>query len=86
MKNQSASTNGSLHRVPTEYGEVVLNDKTGAYWHLNESASRIVSVLETGGSTEDAVRNLVDAYGIDEAVVRRDIQAVASNLKKLGAL
>lgn len=86
MKNKFASSAGALHRVSTEYGDVVLNEKTGAYWHLNESASRIVSVLESGGSTEDAVRDLVDAYNIDEVTARRDIEAVSDHLQKLGAL
>ncbi|WP_431790831.1 lasso peptide biosynthesis PqqD family chaperone [Kocuria palustris] len=86
MKSKRKVNTTSLHRVPTEYGEVLLNEKTGAYWNLNESASRIVAVLENGGAVEDAVKDLVDTYGIDKNQARHDIEAVEASLQKLGAL
>ncbi|WOF21918.1 lasso peptide biosynthesis PqqD family chaperone [Microbacterium betulae] len=86
MTNTPETRNPSLHRVSTEYGDVILNERTGAYWHLNESASRVVAVLDSGGSVEDAVRDLVDVYEIDEVRARQDIEVISASLQKLGAL
>ncbi|MDN6566435.1 MAG: lasso peptide biosynthesis PqqD family chaperone [Propionibacterium sp.] len=86
MTRRTTSTSTRLHRVSTEYGDVVLNEATGAYWHLNASASRIVAVLESGGTVQDAVADLVATYGIEEGMARRDIEAVAQRLRDLGVL
>ncbi|MEV5326370.1 lasso peptide biosynthesis PqqD family chaperone [Nonomuraea sp. NPDC052634] len=86
MESVSEQRRSALHRVSTEYGDVVLNERTGAYWHLNESASRVLAVLERGGSQDDAVADLVQTYGIDADRARADIEAISGELRRLGAL
>lgn len=75
-----------INRVKTEYGEVVLNEKNGAYWHLNDTAARVLSVIEDGGSLEDAAAELVDTYGIEFDQARNDVEAIRSGLERMGAL
>ena len=73
-------------RVSTEYGDLVLDENTGKYWHLNESATRVLNVFERGGSQEDAVADFVETYGIAPEQARADIETVSAELRKLGLL
>lgn len=76
----------NLSRVDTEYGEIVLNEATGAYWHLNASASRVLGVLQQGGSSDDAISDLVETYGITKPRAADDVHSIQTQLKELGAL
>lgn len=73
-------------RVSTEYGDLVLDESTGKYWHLNESATRVLNVFEHGGSQEDAVADFVETYGIAPERARADIETASAELRKLGLL
>ncbi|MCI2423727.1 lasso peptide biosynthesis PqqD family chaperone [Saccharopolyspora sp. K220] len=78
-------TKGSeISRVSTEYGEVVLNEATGKYWHLNESATLALNVFEHGGSDEDAVAKFIEVYRIDRETAHEDITALRAQLKGMG--
>ncbi|MGO3471652.1 MAG: PqqD family peptide modification chaperone [Brevibacterium aurantiacum] len=46
---------------------------TGAYWHLNESASGVLGVLQQGGTSDDAISGLVETYGIAEPRATDDV-------------
>lgn len=81
---QTSSQN--LSRVNTEYGEIVLNEVTGAYWHLNETASQVLGVLQQGGTSADAISDLVDRYGIADQRATDDVHSIRKQLKELGAL
>lgn len=76
----------NLSRVDTEYGEIVLNEVTGAYWHLNETASRVLGVLQQGGTSDDAVSDLVETYRIDDRRAIEDVHSIRRQLKELGVL
>lgn len=86
MKKRAPLKSPSLHRVTTEYGDVVLNEQTGAYWHLNESAARVLKILTSGGSLDEAADDLVATYGIDHERARQDTEAIRTQLETLGAL
>lgn len=76
----------NLSQVDTEYGEIVLNEVTGAYWHLNETASRVLRVLQQGGTTDDAAADLVETYGINDKRATADVLAISKQLEEMGAL
>lgn len=86
MNRARAKQIHDINRVKTEYGEVVLNEKTGAYWHLNDTAARVLSVIEDGGSLEDAAADLVHSYGIEFEQARSDVETIRSGLERMGAL
>ncbi|MGO1906285.1 MAG: lasso peptide biosynthesis PqqD family chaperone [Brevibacterium aurantiacum] len=73
-------------RVSTEYGEVALDPKNGKYWRLNEVASRILTILEGGGSQEDAIQDLIRNYGIDADRASADVSSICEDFRQRGLL
>lgn len=86
MQRTNKYTRSEVVRVSTEYGDVVLDGNTGKYWHLNESATRVLNVFERGGSQEEAVADFVETYGIAPERARADIETLSAELRKLGLL
>lgn len=83
MNRRGRSRLSNLHRVETEYGVVILNEASGAYWHLNESADVVLSVLERGGNIEEATDALVQRYGIEPDRARADVEDIRGRLDKV---
>ena len=86
MQRTNKYTRSEVLRVNTEYGDLILDENTGKYWHLNESAARVLNVFERGGSREDAVADFVETYGIAPERARVDIETLSAELRKLGLL
>lgn len=86
MQRTNKYTRSEVLRVNTEYGDLVLDQSTGKYWHLNESATRVLNVFDQGGSQEDAVADFVETYGIVPERARVDIETLSAELRKLGLL
>ncbi len=86
MQEANKHTRSEVLRVNTEYGDLVLDENTGKYWHLNESATRVLDVFERGGSQKEAVADFVETYGIAPERARADIEALSVELRKLGLL
>lgn len=86
MQRTNKYTRSEVIRVNTEYGDLVLDENTGKYWHLNESATRVLNVLERNGDQEDVVADFVETYGIDPERARADIETLNTELRKLGLL
>lgn len=86
MQRTNEHTRSEVLRVSTEYGDLVLDENTGKYWHLNESATRVLNVFERGGSQEDAVADFVETYGITPERARADIETLGAELRKAGLL
>ncbi|MCT1874337.1 lasso peptide biosynthesis PqqD family chaperone [Brevibacterium luteolum] len=78
--------NAKVSRVATEYGEVLLDEDTGGYWHINETASLVLRSLEEDHDEAHAAQQLVERYGIDPVRASKDVKAVAKKLAELGAL
>lgn len=76
----------TVKKVETEYGEILLDESSGAYLQLNESASRIYSVLSAGKSAEEAARDLVDHYGINSVQASADARQLEKALRESGLL
>lgn len=72
--------------VSTEYGNVLLDESQGRYWHLNDSALVVARTFIDGGRHEDAVGALVAEFGIDREVAERDVDATHGQLREVGVL
>lgn len=86
MQGADKHIRSGVLRVNTEYGDLVLDENTGKYWHLNESATRVLNVFERGGSQEDAVADFVETYGIAPERARADIETLGAELRESGLL
>lgn len=84
MANHADSEHSGISRVSTDYGDVVLNENTGKYWHLNKSATLALDVFQQGGSDEDAVAKFVEVFQIDSERARSDIAALSGQLRRMG--
>lgn len=76
----------AISHVPTEYGEILLNESSGEYWHLNDSAAMIFKLLRAGSTQEEVVQDLVDAYEIPSDQARTDVASLEIKLKEVGAV
>lgn len=86
MQRTNKYTQSEVRRVSTEYGDLILDENTGKYWHLNESATRVLNFFEQGGSQEDVVADFVETYEIAPERARADIETLSAELRKLGLL
>ena len=67
--------------------ELVILDSAGdRYFGLNPSGVAVWRRVTSRGSVADAERDLVEAYGIDEAAARADVSAVLEHLVSAGLL
>ncbi|KQX64260.1 MULTISPECIES: lasso peptide biosynthesis PqqD family chaperone [unclassified Streptomyces] len=68
----------------TDYGTVLLDERVGAYWELNPTATLVVRTLIDGGEESDAAAALVREFDIDEAQALRDVEALVGQLRSSG--
>lgn len=66
--------------TPADDGLVLLDERTGHYWHLNPTGAL---VLQAESPTE-AARALADRYGIPHAQAVRDVTAIHRALHDAG--
>ncbi|MFD5268945.1 lasso peptide biosynthesis PqqD family chaperone [Streptomyces sp. NPDC058335] len=68
----------------TDYGTVLLDERAGAYWELNPTATLVVGTLMAGGDEADAVTALTNEFDIDLAQARQDVDALVQQLRTSG--
>ncbi|MFF1445317.1 lasso peptide biosynthesis PqqD family chaperone [Streptomyces sp. NPDC058295] len=68
----------------TDYGTVLLDERVGAYWELNPTATLVVRTLIDGGEESEAAAALVREFDIDEAQALRDVEALVGQLRNSG--
>jgi Coenzyme PQQ synthesis protein D (PqqD) len=68
----------------TEYGTVLLAQRSGEYWELNPTGTLVVRTLLEGGDEEDAVDALVAEFDIDRGQAARDVAALTQQLRAGG--
>ncbi len=62
-------------------GEVIALDLKGSrYLAANRTAALLWPKLASGAAVEELVDDLTDAFGIDESVARRDVEAFIAAL------
>ncbi|MGW3147588.1 MULTISPECIES: lasso peptide biosynthesis PqqD family chaperone [Streptomyces] len=64
----------------TDDGTVLLNERTGQYWQLNNTGARVLHGLLDGQEAVGIAAELADRYGIDLQQAERDVTAVIERL------
>jgi hypothetical protein len=70
----------------TDYGAVLLDQKTGRYWQLNPTAALIIDTLLAGGSDDAAARAVASRFDVDEQRVREDIAELLERMTAAGVV
>ena len=65
---------------------VLLNLKTGTYFGLNETGTRIWKLIEEHGHLEIVRRHMLDEFDVSEETLEGDMQALLSELLERGLL
>ncbi|WP_431999757.1 lasso peptide biosynthesis PqqD family chaperone [Streptomyces sioyaensis] len=68
----------------TDYGTVLLDERSGQYWELNPTASLIVTTLLAGGDETAAVDALLAEFGIEPARAEQDVATLVEELRASG--
>ncbi|GAA3934182.1 hypothetical protein GCM10022244_48230 [Streptomyces gulbargensis] len=68
----------------TDYGTVLLDERSGEYWELNPTGSLVVRTLMAGGDEADAVAALTGEFEIEPAQARHDVEALVRQLRTSG--
>ena len=71
-----------------EVGEeaVLLNLNTQQYYSLNPSGMRMLQVLNTSASMEQALSSLSEEYAVDPVLLRNDLRELLELLLKHGLI
>ncbi|GAA2323183.1 lasso peptide biosynthesis PqqD family chaperone [Streptomyces kunmingensis] len=64
----------------TDFGGVLLDQRAGTYWQLNESGTVVVTALADGLGTQEAVERLVAAFDVDRAQAEADVAELTRQL------
>ncbi|MGY5129104.1 lasso peptide biosynthesis PqqD family chaperone [Streptomyces nigrescens] len=68
----------------TDYGTVLLDERSGDYWELNPTGTLVVKTLLDGGDEEDAIDALVTRFDIDRAQATQDVRVLVQELRASG--
>ncbi len=68
----------------TADGTVLLHHRTGRYWQLNVTGSRVLRHLLDGDSAERTAADMAAAYDIDPRLAAQDVHAVMEELEAAG--
>lgn len=68
----------------TDYGTVLLDERSGDYWELNPTGTLVVKTLLEGGDEGDAIDALVTGFDIDRAQATQDVRALVQELRASG--
>lgn len=74
----------NVSTAETDYGTVLLDEKTGAYWELNPTATLVVRTLLDGGEEADAAAALAQEFDIDKAQAQQDVETLVRELRDSG--
>jgi hypothetical protein len=74
----------NVSTAETDYGTVLLDERVGAYWELNPTATLIVRTLLDGGEESDAAGALVREFDIDQAQALQDVETLVAQLRGSG--
>ncbi|MFI9804004.1 lasso peptide biosynthesis PqqD family chaperone [Streptomyces sp. NPDC052301] len=74
----------NVSTAETDYGTVLLDERAGAYWELNPTATLVVRTLLDGGEESDAAAALVREFDIDQAQAVQDVGTLVRELRSSG--
>ncbi|MPZ64020.1 MAG: lasso peptide biosynthesis PqqD family chaperone [Pseudonocardiaceae bacterium] len=73
-----------ISTAETDYGTVLLDERSGQYWQLNATGALVVQTLRDGGTQAEAVATLVDQFEVDESQANADVAALLDGLHSAG--
>ncbi|GHF54565.1 hypothetical protein GCM10010218_39770 [Streptomyces mashuensis] len=68
----------------TDYGTVLLDQRSGQYWELNPTGTLVLRTLLQGGDEQDAVDALVAEFDIGRDEAARDVATLTGQLRAGG--
>ena len=68
----------------TDYGQVLLDERTGRSWQLNPTGVVVVRALLDGADEDAAVAALTTGYEVSEDQARQDVSALVASLRTAG--
>ncbi|MCC5037071.1 lasso peptide biosynthesis PqqD family chaperone [Streptomyces sp. WAC 00631] len=68
----------------TDYGTVLLDQRSGRYWELNPTGTLVVKALLRGADEKDAVEALVAEFEIEREQAAHDVAALVETLRDSG--
>lgn len=73
-----------ISTAATDYGTVLLDERSGQYWELNPTAGLIVTTLLAGGDETAAADALLAEFAIDRTRAEQDVAALVEELRASG--
>ncbi|MEU1072940.1 MULTISPECIES: lasso peptide biosynthesis PqqD family chaperone [unclassified Streptomyces] len=73
-----------ISTAQTDYGTVLLNERSGQYWELNPTATLIIETLLAGKDETAAADAVVAEFDIDRERARRDVTQLVGELRASG--
>ncbi|MFF4509336.1 lasso peptide biosynthesis PqqD family chaperone [Streptomyces sp. NPDC001401] len=74
----------NVSTAETDYGTVLLDERAGAYWELNPTATLVVRTLLAGAEEADAAAALAQEFDIDQAQALQDVETLVRQLRSSG--
>jgi len=71
---------------PTEHSAVVLNERTGQYWQLNETGAEILELLVHGTAADDIAGRLADRRTVSRERALTDVRSLVGSLTAAGLI
>ncbi|MFF1482909.1 lasso peptide biosynthesis PqqD family chaperone [Streptomyces sp. NPDC058301] len=68
----------------TDYGTVLLDQRSGQYWELNPTATLIIQTLLAGQDEAAATDAVVAEFDIDRERAQRDVTQLVGELRASG--
>ena len=75
---------GDVSTADTEYGTVLLDERSGRYWQLNPTGTLVVRTLLAGGTPRQAITALTEEFDVDESQATQDITVLLEELRSAG--
>lgn len=74
----------NVSTAETDYGSVLLDERSGSYWELNPTATLVVRTLLDGGDEADAAAAVAEEFDIDRTQAQQDVEALVRQLRSSG--
>lgn len=66
----------------TDYGSVLLDERAGRYWQLNQTGTTVLAELERGRTVREIVDGLVAEHDVELARATADVRQLVAELSK----
>ncbi|MEU6666530.1 lasso peptide biosynthesis PqqD family chaperone [Streptomyces sp. NPDC046727] len=68
----------------TDYGTVLLDQRSGEYWELNPTATLVIDTLMAGGDEAAAAAAVTEVFDVTADQARADVGALVEQLRAGG--